>query len=115
MSDNIISVVAAMIRDEAGRMLVVRKRGTEAVPGHQHGAFAAAGERLHDLLPYCRDAALEAPMDVARRYLRPCHRAHLVAPCASRVDHDRRGEVARRRAKDPRAAVAFEALQLGAG
>jgi 8-oxo-dGTP diphosphatase len=30
MSDNIISVVAAMIRDDEGRMLVVRKRGTEA-------------------------------------------------------------------------------------
>ena len=30
MVDNIIRVVAAMIRDEAGRMLVVRKRGTAA-------------------------------------------------------------------------------------
>jgi 8-oxo-dGTP diphosphatase len=30
MTDNVISVVAALIRDGAGRMLVVRKRGTEA-------------------------------------------------------------------------------------
>jgi len=42
MSDNIISVVAAMIRDEAGRMLVVRKRGTEAFM--QPGGKRDAGE-----------------------------------------------------------------------
>jgi 8-oxo-dGTP diphosphatase len=42
MSDNIISVVAALIRDEAGRMLVVRKRGTEAFM--QPGGKRDAGE-----------------------------------------------------------------------
>jgi 8-oxo-dGTP diphosphatase len=42
MSDNIISVVAAMIRDDAGRMLVVRKRGTEAFM--QPGGKRDAGE-----------------------------------------------------------------------
>jgi 8-oxo-dGTP diphosphatase len=30
MSKNVISVVAALIRDEAGRVLLVRKRGTQA-------------------------------------------------------------------------------------
>jgi 8-oxo-dGTP diphosphatase len=30
MSENVISVVAALIRDEAGRVLLVRKRGTKA-------------------------------------------------------------------------------------
>ena len=42
MSDNIISVVAALIRDDAGRMLVVRKRGTEAFM--QPGGKCDAGE-----------------------------------------------------------------------
>ena len=42
MSDNIISVVAALIRDDAGRMLVVRKRGTEAFM--QPGGKRDAGE-----------------------------------------------------------------------
>jgi 8-oxo-dGTP diphosphatase len=40
--DNIISVVAALIRDEAGRMLVVRKRGTTAFM--QPGGKRDAGE-----------------------------------------------------------------------
>jgi 8-oxo-dGTP diphosphatase len=42
MTDNIIRVVAAMIRDEAGRMLVVRKRGTAAFM--QPGGKRDAGE-----------------------------------------------------------------------
>jgi len=42
MTDNIISVVAALIRDDAGRMLVVRKRGTEAFM--QPGGKRDAGE-----------------------------------------------------------------------
>jgi 8-oxo-dGTP diphosphatase len=42
MSDNIINVVAALIRDDAGRMLVVRKRGTEAFM--QPGGKCDAGE-----------------------------------------------------------------------
>ena len=42
MTNNIISVVAALIRDDAGRMLVVRKRGTEAFM--QPGGKRDAGE-----------------------------------------------------------------------
>ena len=42
MSENIISVVAALIRDEQGRMLVVRKRGTKAFM--QPGGKRDAGE-----------------------------------------------------------------------
>jgi 8-oxo-dGTP diphosphatase len=42
MSDNIISVVAALIRDDTGRMLVVRKRGTQAFM--QPGGKRDAGE-----------------------------------------------------------------------
>jgi 8-oxo-dGTP diphosphatase len=42
MSDKIISVVAALIRDDSGRMLVVRKRGTEAFM--QPGGKCDAGE-----------------------------------------------------------------------
>jgi 8-oxo-dGTP diphosphatase len=42
MSDNIINVVAALIRDDTGRMLVVRKRGTEAFM--QPGGKRDAGE-----------------------------------------------------------------------
>ena len=30
MSEQVISIVAALIRDEAGRVLLVRKRGTHA-------------------------------------------------------------------------------------
>jgi 8-oxo-dGTP diphosphatase len=42
MSDKVISVVAALIRDEAGRMLVVRKHGTKAFM--QPGGKCDAGE-----------------------------------------------------------------------
>jgi 8-oxo-dGTP diphosphatase len=42
MTDNIIRIVAAMICDDAGRMLVVRKRGTQAFM--QPGGKRDAGE-----------------------------------------------------------------------
>jgi 8-oxo-dGTP diphosphatase len=42
MTDNTIRVVAALIRDDLGRMLVVRKRGTEAFM--QPGGKRDAGE-----------------------------------------------------------------------
>jgi 8-oxo-dGTP diphosphatase len=42
MTDNTISVVAALIRDDAGRVLVVRKRGTAAFM--QPGGKRDAGE-----------------------------------------------------------------------
>jgi 8-oxo-dGTP diphosphatase len=56
MTDNIISVVAAMIRDESGRMLVVRKRGTQAFmqPGGKRDAgeddLTALDRELHEEL-----------------------------------------------------------------
>jgi len=42
MSENIISVVAALIRDDSGRVLLVRKRGTAAFM--QPGGKRDAGE-----------------------------------------------------------------------
>ena len=38
MSENVIGVVAALIRDDKGRVLLVRKRGTQAFmqPGDKH-------------------------------------------------------------------------------
>ena len=42
MSENVISVVAALIRDEAGRVLLVRKRGTAGFM--QPGGKRDAGE-----------------------------------------------------------------------
>jgi 8-oxo-dGTP diphosphatase len=42
MSEGVISVVAAVIRDDAGRVLLVRKRGTAAFM--QPGGKRAAGE-----------------------------------------------------------------------
>lgn len=42
MSDKIISIVAALIRDDEGRMLLVRKRGTSAFM--QPGGKPDAGE-----------------------------------------------------------------------
>jgi 8-oxo-dGTP diphosphatase len=42
MSERVISIVAALIRDEAGRVLLVRKRGTKAFM--QPGGKRDAGE-----------------------------------------------------------------------
>ena len=42
MSERVISVVAALIRDNDGRVLLVRKRGTAAFM--QHGGKRGAGE-----------------------------------------------------------------------
>jgi 8-oxo-dGTP diphosphatase len=59
MIDNIIRVVAAMIRDETGRMLVVRKRGTQAFmqPGGKRDAgeddLAALDRELREELGCC--------------------------------------------------------------
>jgi 8-oxo-dGTP diphosphatase len=55
MTDKIISVVAALIRDDAGRMLVVRKRGTEAFM--QPGGKRDAGE--DDLMALDREIGEE--------------------------------------------------------
>ncbi len=61
MSDKIISVVAALIRDEAGRVLLVRKRGTAAFmqPGGKRDAgesdVAALSREIVEELGCCVD------------------------------------------------------------
>jgi 8-oxo-dGTP diphosphatase len=62
VSDNIISVVAALIRDDAGRVLLVRKRGTAAFmqPGGKRDAgesdVAALTREIVEELGCCVDA-----------------------------------------------------------
>ena|SRR5689334_5310740 len=62
MSDDIISVVAALIRDDDGRVLLVRKRGTSAFmqPGGKRGVgesdVAALAREIDEELG-CRVAA----------------------------------------------------------
>lgn len=61
MSDRTISVVAALIRDEAGRVLLVRKRGTAAFmqPGGKRDAgesdLAALAREIVEELGCCVD------------------------------------------------------------
>lgn len=61
MSDGVISVVAALIRDEQGRVLVVRKRGTAAFmqPGGKRddgeGDLAALSREVLEELGCCID------------------------------------------------------------
>ena len=55
MSQRIISVVAALIRDPAGRVLLVRKRGTAAFM--QHGGKRGVGES--DVAALSREIAEE--------------------------------------------------------
>jgi 8-oxo-dGTP diphosphatase len=61
MSENVISVVAALIRDEAGRVLLVRKRGTKAFmqPGGKRDSgesdLAARSREIVEELGYCVD------------------------------------------------------------
>ncbi|HZP68639.1 MAG TPA: NUDIX domain-containing protein [Pseudolabrys sp.] len=62
MSNNVISVVAALIRDEQGRVLLVRKRGTAAFmqPGGKRdpgeSELAALARELTEELG-CRERA----------------------------------------------------------
>lgn len=66
MSDRTISVVAALIRDEAGRVLLVRKRGTAAFM--QPGGKRDAGES--DLAALAREIVEELGCCVDQRSAR---------------------------------------------
>ena len=68
MNDKIISVVAALIRDEAGRVLLVRKRGTAAFmqPGGKRDAgesdIAALSREIVEELGCCVDQKSARPL-----------------------------------------------------
>ena len=70
MSENVISVVAALIRDEAGRVLVVRKCGTAAFmqPGGKRDAgesdVAALSREIVEELGCCVDQNSVRPLGV---------------------------------------------------
>src|SRR6187455_3388178 len=77
MNDNVISVVAALIRDEEGRVLLVRKRGTAAFM--QPGGKRDAGES--DVAALAREVVEELGCCVDQRTARPlgsftCAAAH---------------------------------------
>jgi 8-oxo-dGTP diphosphatase len=67
MSERIISVVAALIRDEAGRVLLVRKRGTAAFM--QPGGKRDAGES--DVAALAREIDEELGCRVVTETARP--------------------------------------------
>ena len=68
MNDKIISVVAALIRDDAGRVLLVRKRGTAAFmqPGGKRDAgesdIAALSREIVEELGCCVDQKSARPL-----------------------------------------------------
>ena len=68
MNDKIISVVAALIRDDAGRVLLVRKRGTVAFmqPGGKRDAgesdIAALSREIVEELGCCVDQKTARPL-----------------------------------------------------
>jgi 8-oxo-dGTP diphosphatase len=68
MTDKIISIVAALIRDEAGRVLLVRKRGTRAFmqPGGKRNGgesdIAALSRELVEELGCCVDQRTARPL-----------------------------------------------------
>jgi 8-oxo-dGTP pyrophosphatase MutT (NUDIX family) len=76
MSDRMLSIVAALIRDEAGRVLLVRKRGTVAFmqPGGKVDAgesdMAALAREIVEELGCCLDRTPRAP-SVSSNALRP--------------------------------------------
>ena len=67
MSDNVISVVAALIRDERGRVLLIRKRGTAAFM--QPGGKRDPGES--DIAALARELVEELGCRVAESSARP--------------------------------------------
>jgi 8-oxo-dGTP diphosphatase len=67
MSERVISVVAALIRDEAGRVLLVRKRGTAAFM--QPGGKRAVGES--DVAALTREIVEELGCCVDQKSARP--------------------------------------------
>jgi len=67
LTDKIISIVAALIRDEAGRLLLVRKRGTSAFM--QPGGKRDAGES--DVAALTREIDEELGCQVVADSVRP--------------------------------------------
>ncbi|ARP98351.1 NUDIX hydrolase [Pseudorhodoplanes sinuspersici] len=67
MSEKVISIVAALIRDEAGRLLLVRKRGTAAFM--QPGGKRDAGE--NDVAALMREIDEELGCQVVAESVRP--------------------------------------------
>lgn len=67
MSERVISIVAALIRDEAGRLLLVRKRGTSAFM--QPGGKRDAGES--DVAALTREIDEELGCRVVEKSVRP--------------------------------------------
>lgn len=67
MNEKVISVVAALIRDEAGRVLLVRKRGTAAFM--QPGGKRDIGES--DVTALAREVVEELGCCVDQRTVRP--------------------------------------------
>ena len=77
MSEQVISIVAALIRDEAGRVLLVRKRGTVAFM--QPGGKRDRGE--DDATALARELDEELGCEVVPGSLRPL--GQFVAPSAN--------------------------------
>src|SRR5688572_4433522 len=75
MSERIISVVAALIRDEAGRVLLVRKRGTAAFM--QPGGKRDVGES--DVIALAREIDEELGCRVVTETARPLGVFHCAA------------------------------------
>jgi 8-oxo-dGTP diphosphatase len=87
MSDAVISVVAALIRDEKGHVLLVRKRGTAAFM--QPGGKRDPGES--DIAALSRELAEELGCRVAERSARPL--GVFECPAANEPDHQVRAAV----------------------
>jgi 8-oxo-dGTP diphosphatase len=81
MTNNVISVVAALIRDEQGRVLLVRKRGTAAFM--QPGGKRDPGES--DIAALARELVEELGCRVAENSARPLG----VFECAAANEHHR--------------------------
>lgn len=87
MSSNVISVVAALIRDERGRVLLVRKRGT--------AAFMQPGGKRHpgegDIAALARELVEELGCRVTETSARPL--GVFECPAANEPDHRVRAAV----------------------
>jgi len=86
-ASNILRIAVAIIRDEDGHVLLVRKQGTSAFM--QPGGKIEDGEHAADAL--CRELAEELSMVVAPDALIPI--GHAVAPAANEPDTDVHAEI----------------------